>query len=93
MTEALQKYARISGLDVNETEDGLIVFNPATDSVHHLNYTAGVLFELCQGTHSAAELATLMADFYTLDAAPAEETETGLQQLVSEGLLTKVDGE
>lgn len=81
------RYARAAGLEVHETDDGLIVFNPATDRVHHLNYTAGVLFELCQDARDAAELAGMMVELYALEEAPGETVETGLRQLVAEGLL------
>jgi Coenzyme PQQ synthesis protein D (PqqD) len=83
------RYARAAGLEVHETDDGLIVFNPATDRVHHLNYTAGVLFELCHDARDAAELAGMMAELYALEEAPGEMVETGLRQLVAEGLLVQ----
>ena len=35
------RYTHAAALEVHETDDGLVVFNPATDRVHHLNYTAG----------------------------------------------------
>lgn len=83
------KYIRADNLDVHETEDGLIVFDPSTDQVHHLNYSAGILFELCTEARNAAELAQMAAAVYELDAAPTEEIETGLRQLVAEGVLVE----
>jgi hypothetical protein len=93
MSSDVSRYARGADLEVHETDDGLIVFNPATDCVHHLNYTAGVLFELCQGTHDAAELASMMAELYALEETPSEAVETGLQKLVAEGLLVETRDE
>lgn len=81
------KYIRADNLDVHETEDGLIVFDPSTDQVHHLNYSAGVLFEFCKEAHDAAELAQMAAAVYELDVPPTEEIEAGLRQLVAEGVL------
>ena len=46
MSADTRQYSRAADLEVHETEDGLIVFNPATDRVHHLNHSAGALFEL-----------------------------------------------
>jgi hypothetical protein len=83
------RYAHAAALEVHQTDDGLVVFNPATDRVHHLNYTAGVLFELCHKPRDAAELAGMMAELYVLEEPPAEVVETGLQQLVAEGLLVR----
>lgn len=93
MTSDIPRYTRAPDLDVHETEDGLIVFNAVTDRVHHLNYTAGVLFECCRGTHSADELAEIMVDFYALDETPVEAITTGLQQLVAEGVLIETRGD
>lgn len=92
MSDDTPYYTRAADLEVHETEDGLIVFNPATDRVHHLNYTAGVLFELCQGCHDGAELAGMMAELYALEEAPIEATQTGLKQLVEEGVLVETGG-
>ena len=93
MSNDASQYTRTADLDVHETEDGLIVFDPATDRVHHLNYTAGALFALCQGTHKEAELADMMAELYGLEAPPVEVVETGLQQLVAEGVLVETRGD
>ncbi len=93
MNSDVPRYARRADLEVHETEDGLIVFNPATDRVHHLNYTAGVLFELCQGTRDTAELASMMAELYALEETPTEAAETSLQQLVAEGLVVETRAE
>ena len=81
------KYIRAENLDVHETDDGLIVFDPSTDQVHHLNFSAGVLFELCAKARDATELAQMAANLYELDAPPTEEIETGLRQLLAEGVL------
>ena len=87
MNKAGPLYVRSADLEVHETNDGLVVFNPATDKVHHLNYSAGAIFELCRDRHSADELARLMADLYSLDEPPQEALEAGLRQLLDEGVL------
>ncbi len=87
------RYTHGADLETHETEDGLVVFNPGTDCVHHLNYTASVLFELCQGAHTAAELAGMMAKIYALEETPSEVIETSLQQLVADGLLVETGAE
>ena len=47
----------VPGLDVNPADDGLVVYVAATDTVHHLNKTAGVIFGLCDGTRDASAIA------------------------------------
>ncbi len=93
MNSDIPRYACGADLETHETEDGLIVFNQGADRVHHLNYTAAVLFELCQSTHTAAELASMMAEFYALEETPTEAVETCLQQLVAKGLLVETCAE
>ncbi len=89
MNSGIPGFTRTAELATHETEDGLIVFNSDTDRVHHLNFTASVLFELCQDTHSAAELTRMMAELYAPEETPIEVVETSLQELVAEGLLVE----
>ncbi|MCP5159232.1 MAG: PqqD family protein [Gammaproteobacteria bacterium] len=89
MNDTPTYYTRATGLEVHETKDGLIVFNPATDRVHHLNYTAGVIFELCEEALSTAALIDLMAQLFSLEDPPRAAIETGLRQLVDEGVLVE----
>ncbi len=87
MTNNTPRFTRAPNLEIHETEDGLIVFDSATDRVHHLNHTAGALFEVCQQTHDSDELARRIAELYALDETPTDAIVTGLQQLVKEGVL------
>jgi coenzyme PQQ synthesis protein D (PqqD) len=81
-------YVNAEGLDVHEADDGLVVFKAATDSVHHLNHTAGVIFELCRNTVSLQQLIKLVSELYgQTEEATAEAVEAGLNQLVEEGVV------
>ncbi len=75
------------GLDVQATEDGLVVYVAATDTVHHLNKTAGVIFGLCDGTRDAHAIAGEVATLFGLDEPPFDETATCLSELVATGLV------
>jgi hypothetical protein len=75
------------GLDVNEAEDGLVVYVPATDTVHHLNRTAGVVFGLCDGTRDTAAIAAELALLFALDEPPLAETATCISELEAIGLV------
>jgi len=77
----------VEGLEVNEVTDGLTVFDPATDRIHYLNATAAIVFTLCDGTHSAAEIARFVAESFELDDPPLGEIEDCLSMLGSERLL------
>jgi hypothetical protein len=84
---APKKPRMAEGLDVNETDDGLIIYQESTDRVHHLNPTAAVVFELCDGTRSTDEIAVLVAETFGLGNAPVLETTACLESLAGEKLI------
>ena len=75
------------GLDVNETDDGLIIYQESTDRVHHLNPTAAVVFELCDGTRSSDDIARLVAETFGLGDAPEAVTRACLEDLTRQMLI------
>ena len=77
----------VSGLDLNEAEDGLIVFDEGTDTVHHLNGTAAVILGLCDGSRDCGAIATELGNAFGLDAAPIDETLRCLADLSGRGLI------
>jgi len=83
----LERPTIADGLDVNETEDGLIVFVPSTDRVHYLNSTASVVLQLCDGSRSPAEIAEGVGELFRLNVPPMSETEDCLERLGREGLI------
>ena len=81
------KPAVIDGLDVNEVKDGLIVYESESDRVHYLNATASIVFTLCDGSHTAAEMAEVISVAFGLDGPPDADVDECLQTLAKEGLL------
>lgn len=76
-----------SDLDINESDDGLIVYQASTDKVHYLNHTAGSVLALCDGTRNAADIASFLADGFGLPEPPLDETVACLAELAEEGLV------
>lgn len=74
-------------LDVHETDDGLIVYQESKDRVHHLNPTAAVILELCDGTKDTEQIARELAALFGLDEPPLTETKSGIEELTREGLI------
>lgn len=81
------------GLQVHEADDGLIVFDPANDRVHHLNSSAGVLFSLCDPPRSRAELTALFKHAYGLDSAADASLAGALDKLLQQGVLVAADAD
>lgn len=74
-------------LEINEVEDGLIVYQESLERVHHLNPTASVVFQLCDGSHDSASIAAIIKQVYGLDAEPYREVESCLSRFIQEGLV------
>jgi hypothetical protein len=77
----------IERLELSEAEDGLVVYDESIDRVHHLNTTAAVILQLCDGTRDAHAIAEFLAQGFGLDAPPLGETIATLEKLTQEGLI------
>lgn len=78
---------RSDGLEVEEAEDGLVVFDPRADMVHHLNPTAAIIFDLSDGSRDPEEIARMLAQIYELDAPAREDALAGLRGLAERRLI------
>jgi Coenzyme PQQ synthesis protein D (PqqD) len=78
---------RLESLEVNEAEDGLVIYDPATDMVHHLNPSAAVIFDLCDGTRDPDAIARLLAEAYDLQSPPIAQAIAGLRELADRHLI------
>jgi PqqD family protein of HPr-rel-A system len=78
---------RVDPLEVNEAEDGLVVYDPGSGMVHHLNATAAVTFDLCDGSRDPDAIARLLGEAFGLEAPPREEALAGLNELAERGLI------
>lgn len=78
---------KVESLEVNEADDGLVVYDASRDQVHHLNPSAAVIFDLCDGVRDADEIAAALAEVYGLAAPPVADTRAGLDELAARGLI------
>jgi FkbM family methyltransferase len=79
--------ARIDGLTVEETADGLAVAQPAAGRVHRLNQTAAVVFDLCTGELSVESIAETVQAVYGLAESPLGVVMECLDHLRREGVV------
>jgi Coenzyme PQQ synthesis protein D (PqqD) len=77
----------VEGLDVHEVEDGLVVYDAATDRVHYLNASAALVFTLCDGDRSIADIDALVRAVWRLDDARADGVTDCVARLRDEGVL------
>jgi hypothetical protein len=78
---------RAESLEINEAEDGLVIYDPAHDTVHHLNPSASVIFDLCDGTRDVDAIAGILAEAYELQSPPLDDAVAGLNELVDRKLI------
>jgi hypothetical protein len=78
---------RIDGLEINEVADGLVVYQADPERVHYLNNTAAVVFELCDGRLTVAEITQQVADTFSLADPPVAEVEACLAELSAKGVV------
>jgi hypothetical protein len=74
-------------LEVNEADDGLVVYDPTNDMVHHLNPSAAMIFDLCDGARDDEAIAQILAEAYGLNTPPCDEVVTGLEELAERKLI------
>jgi hypothetical protein len=74
------------GLEIDEVEDGFVIYQPDRDRVHYLNPTANLILELCDGSLTAEQIADLIAQTFEMAAPPSQEVEEALAKLEAEGL-------
>jgi PqqD family protein of HPr-rel-A system len=80
-----RKAADVFELDMG---DGLILYNHDSSLVHHLNGSAAILWQLCAGDATVAQLSREVAEEYHLDFAPIRhEIATLVAELDALGLV------
>lgn len=78
---------RAERIEISEAGDGFIVYDPQRDRLHHLNATAMLVLELCDGRVLAEDLPGLLAAAFQLPDPPVQEVDACLARLLQEGLL------
>lgn len=75
------------GLQIEQVDDGYVVVQPSRGKVHHLNPSAAILLQFCDGTIPEAELPKLVQLAYGLQEPPFEAVAACLDSLKTEGLI------
>ena len=89
--DATDRPTRRPHLEITAAEDGYIVYDPTTDRVHHLNPTAAVILELCDGTRTDTDIAADVQSAYRLEQPPTRQVQSCLDDLRRESLVGGAD--
>lgn len=60
-------YKPVNGFEVTEVPDGFVIYDDNKGKVHYLNPVAAVVYTVCDGSKTVAELGALVRDLYDLD--------------------------
>ena len=73
---------------LEQVGDDLLLYHPGLTKALHLNRTASLIWQLCDGHRSAQEIGVLLAEaFGGTEGHVAEAVETILQQFADEGVI------
>ena len=73
--------------EITETDDGLVIFEPRTDTVHNLNRTAAVVFMLADGTRDRTAICAEVTELFGLDQPPTREIDDVIDTLLRTRLI------
>lgn len=82
-----ERPARAEGLEVQEVADGLMVYQADPECVHHLNNTAAIVFELCDGKNTVPEISEQLAAVFRLNGMSAGVAEKCIADLCSKSII------
>lgn len=83
---------RAAGLEITETDEGVVVYEQSRGRVHALNSSAAVILELCDGTRDTIGIAVELADLFGLPEPPVSLVEDCVATLDREGLVVHPPG-
>jgi Trypsin-co-occurring domain 2/Coenzyme PQQ synthesis protein D (PqqD) len=78
---------RAEGLEIHEVDDGLLVYQAQPECVHHLNNTAAVVFELCDGQNTVPDISEQLALVFGLDETPGGMAEECIADFRDKGVV------
>lgn len=74
-------------LQIHQVAEGYVVRQTSTGAVHHLNQTAALLLELCDGRATTDEILATVQRMFTLKPAQLRTVRSGLDTLRHTGLV------
>ena len=77
-----------AGTELRQLDDEVVVYDPETDRTALLNLSAALVFELCDGTRGADEIAQRVSETFSIDRDRARaDVDEILARFAEHGLL------
>lgn len=79
---------RVSEFRLEELDGNLLLYHPGLTKTVHLNETASLIWQLCDGKRSSQEIADLLLETFPEEAAQVvKDVEAALARLADEGAV------
>lgn len=85
------RFEATRGTKLIEIKDGLVIYQRAPERVHRLNRSAAVIYLLCDGSLTAAEIAQEAQNAFNTTNVPHSVVDQCLRQLTEAQLIRLVD--
>ena len=79
--------SQVVSLDVDEVDDGLVIYQRRPERLHYLNNTAALLYVMSTGAMSVIEMALALEQAFDLTTTPLAETTGCIDRLLGLGVL------
>ena len=88
MLDTAAKPAPVAGYDLESMDDEVVIYHPLTETIFYCNPTAALIFRLCDGSRSVAEISGLLEEAYPESRGEiARDVIDTVQRLVKHGAL------
>lgn len=79
---------QVSGFTLERLDDELLLYHPGLTRTVHLNETASLIWQLCDGRRSSQQITALLQESYPDGGAQiVEDVETALMRLARDGAI------
>ena len=78
------------GVDIEDTGEEILVYIKQNDSTYYLNGTAALVWRLCDGQRTAADISQLLAEAYPQGESVDQDVIEALKRLTVLGVVEPV---
>lgn len=79
---------RVEGYAIEQLDSEVLLYDPRRTAVIYLNWTALLVWQLCDGRRSSADIVDLLARAFHDSSRVAEDVAAALELLSGQGVVT-----
>ena len=82
-----RRFGQTTGLDIEDTGEDILLYRDDEETSFYLNGTAALVWRLCDGQRTGAEIEDLLVAAYPDETAVATDLHVALEELLERGLI------